>query len=448
MKVNLAIIGGGPAGYTAAERAAAAGWSVVLFEKNSLGGVCLNEGCIPTKTLLYSAKLYDSLKSMPKYGVTPGEGGVADMAKISARKNKVVRKLVAGIKSRMAEKQVTVVMGAAVIARATVQEVEVVCNETAYTADYLIICTGSQSVVPPIAGLSESAYWTSTEALSCTKVPESLTIIGGGVIGMEFASFFNSLGAKVTVVEMAPEILGVIDAELAALLRVEYAKRGVRFCLSSRVVSVNGPEVTIVADELTETITSEHLLVSVGRRASLGDLGLENVSLSQTANGLCVNEQMQTSHPRIFACGDITGFCLLAHTAIREAEVAVHTLLGVKDAMHYQAIPSVVYTNPEVAGTGYTEERLQTEQIPYRVKRLPMSYSGRFVAENEGGSGVCKLLIGENGVLLGAHILGNPASEIITLASMAIEEQLPVDAWQKIIFPHPSVSEILRECLF
>lgn len=448
MKINLAIIGGGPAGYTAAERAAAGGLSVVLFEKKSLGGVCLNEGCIPTKTFLYSAKLFDSVKTMSKYGVMPTGGAEADMTKISARKNKVVRKLVAGIKSRMVEHGVTVVNGSAVITSVTEQEIEIGCNGEVYTADDLLVCTGSETIVPPIPGLSETDFWTSTEALACKEIPASLAIIGGGVVGMEFASFFNSLGSQVTVIEMAPEILGGLDKELAAMLRTEYAKRGIHFCLSSKVESVCGNEIIFVSDELHENVTVEKILVSVGRRAVLDGFGLENLSLSRTIKGLCVNDRMQTSHPHIYACGDVTGVSMLAHTAVREAEVAVHNLLGVEDEMRYCAIPGVIYTNPELACTGYTEERLQTEQIPYRVKRLPMAYSGRFVAENEGGNGVCKLLIGTDNRVLGVHILGNPASEIITLASMAIESRLSLEEWQKVVFPHPSVSEILRESLF
>ena len=223
MNYQLAIIGGGPAGYTAAEAAGKAGWSVVLFEKNSLGGVCLNEGCIPTKTLLYSAKVYDYTRHASKYAVNVPESSF-DLGKIIARKSKVVRKLVLGIKAKLAAQKVTVVQGEALIGDAHT----IVCNGETFTCDHLLLCTGSQTFVPPIPGLEQVPYWTHRDALDNKAVPQSLVIVGGGVIGMEFASFFSSLGVSVTVIEMLEEILGGIDHEIAALLRADYAKRGVK----------------------------------------------------------------------------------------------------------------------------------------------------------------------------------------------------------------------------
>lgn len=447
MKYQVAIIGGGPAGYTAAEAAGKAGLTTVIFEKQSLGGVCLNEGCIPTKTLLYSAKTYDTACQANKYAVSVPEASF-DLSKIIARKTKVVRKLVLGVKAKMAAHNVTVVTGEAVI----IDKNTVCCGEDTYTCENLIICTGSETTIPPIQGVSEVPYWTHRDALNNKELPASLVIVGGGVIGMEFASFFNSLGVEVTVIEMLDEILGDMDKELSAQLRAIYAKKGVRFLLNTKVTSVaslpDTESISVSYENTGETgaVVAQKLLLSAGRRAATQGFGLENLGLELTEHKqIKVDEQMRSSVPGVYVCGDLTGHSLLAHTAVREAEVAVHTLLGKTDRMSYRAIPGVVYTNPEIAGVGVTEEYLQTKGIPYTVSQLPMAYSGRFVAENEGVNGVCKVLLSEDQTVLGAHVLGNPASEIITIAGMAIEMQMKAEELKRFVFPHPTVCEIFKE---
>ena len=449
MKFQVAIIGGGPAGYTAAEAAGKAGLSVVLFEKQSLGGVCLNEGCIPTKTLLYSAKTYDGARHAQKYAITVSDLGF-DLPKIISRKQKVVRKLVLGVKGKLTAHGVSIITGEATV----VDKHHVQCGEEVYECDNLLLCTGSDTFIPPIPGVEKVSYWTHRDALNNKEVPASLVIIGGGVIGMEFASFFNSLGVQVTVIEMMDEILGGMDKELSGLLRAEYAKRGIQFMLTTKVVSLemaadNQVQVNYESSEgVAGAVVAEKLLMSVGRRPVTQGFGLENLHLDKNERGnVVVNAQMQTSEPTVYACGDLTGFSLLAHTAVREAEVAVHHILGKDDAMSYRAIPGVVYTNPEIAGVGETEESLQKKGIAYRISKLPMAFSGRFVAENEGVNGVCKLLLGEDDTVLGAHVLGNPASEIIVAAGMAVEMKLKAEDWQKIVFPHPTVGEIFKEAL-
>ena len=448
MKYQVIIIGGGPAGYTAAEAAAKGGLSVLLIEKNSLGGVCLNEGCIPTKTLLYSAKTYDSAKHASKYAVNIPEVSF-DLPKIIARKSKVVRKLVLGVKAKLTANNVTIVSGEAqIIDKNTVR-----CGEEIYEGENLILCTGSENFIPPIPGVDAVNYWTHRDALDSKELPASLAIVGGGVIGMEFASFFNSLGVQVTVVEMMDEILGGMDKELSALLRAEYAKRGIKFLLSTKVVGLSQTEEgAVVSYENAEgngSVIAEKLLMSVGRRPVTKGFGLENLNLEKTERGaIRVNEKMQTSVPDVYVCGDLTGFSLLAHTAVREAEVAVHSILGKEDAMSYRAIPGVVYTNPELAGVGKTEEELIAKGIYYRIQKLPMVYSGRFVAENELKNGLCKLIIDHNDRIVGCHMLGNPASEIIVVAGIAIQRGYTVDEFRKSVFPHPTVGEIYHETLF
>ena len=447
MKYDVAIIGGGPAGYTAAELAAKNGLSTVLFEKNALGGVCLNEGCIPTKTLLYSAKTYDNIKHASKYAVS-AESPSFDLPKIIARKNKVVKKLTAGIKMKMKENGVEVVSGVAEIQRRDDDgTITVLCADNEYQAANLLICTGSETVIPPIPGLSETEYWTSREALQAKELPSSLVVIGGGVIGMEFASFFNSMGVEVHVVEMIDKILGPMDRELSEMLQAEYAKRGVKFYLNYKVTAVNGTEVSIEKDGETTVLTGEKILLSTGRRPVTKGFGLENLTLEPFRNGVKVNEYMQTSLPNVYACGDITAFSLLAHTAVSEAEVAIDHILGKSRKMSYKAIPGVVYTNPEISGVGKTEEELQAEGVPYTVKKVPMAFSGRFVAENEMGNGVCKLILSEDGTLIGAHMLGNPSSELIVIAGIAIEKGMKAEEIRSFVFPHPTVGEIIKEGL-
>lgn len=447
MKFDIAIIGGGPAGYTAAERAGANGLKAVLFEKKNMGGVCLNEGCIPTKTLLYSAKILDSIKSAPKYGVS-ADNPVFEMEKIISRKDKTVKKLTGGVKMTVTSYGVTIVEDEAVIDGEEDGLIRIRSGKETYLVTYLIVATGSDTVIPPIKGLADTAYWTSKEALESTVLPQNLAIIGGGVIGMEFASFFNSMGVRVKVIEMMPEILGAMDKETSAMLRADYTKKGVNFYLNTKVTEVSDKGVTVEKDGKSSFIDADKVLVSVGRRANMNGVGLDKLKVELLRGGVKVDEHMLTSHTRVYACGDITGFSMLAHTGIRESEVAINHILGVEDRMDYDCVPGVVYTNPELAGVGKTEEELTAKGIPYHVQKLPMAYSGRFVAENELGNGLCKLILDDADRIIGCHLLGNPASEIIVIAGIAVQHGYTVEEFQKSVFPHPTVGEIYHETLF
>lgn len=447
---DVAIIGGGPGGYVAAERAGAAGLSVVLFEKRELGGVCLNEGCIPTKTLLYSAKVYNYALHGEQYGVSV-ENPVFDYGKIVDRKDKVVKKLVGGVKAAMKAYKVKVVPALATIEGRSAEGISLSANGETYLAKNLLICSGSEAFVPPIPGLQEAGdvIVTNREILAMREQPKELVVIGGGVIGMEFASFFNNLGTKVTVIEMLPEILGGLDGEISAMLRAMYAKKGIAFNLRCKVVGIEGNTVVYEDPEgKTQRVSGDKILVSVGRRANIKGLGLENIGV-EAERGIKVDDRMRTNVPNVYAAGDVTGFSLLAHTASREGEVAINNMLGKNDRMRYDAIPGVVYTNPEVAGVGLTEEQAKAKNIDFTVLKLPMAYSGRFVAENEGGEGICKIIVGKKyHEVLGVHMLGNPCSEIIQSACIAIEQEMTVEQLKEVVFPHPTVGEIIKETAF
>lgn len=454
---DLAIIGGGPGGYVAAERAGAAGLKVVLFEKKSLGGVCLNEGCIPTKTLLYSAKVYNYAVNGDHYGVYV-EKPSFKYNEFVERKDKVVRKLVGGIKAAMKGFKVEVVNADALITGRSAEGIAIKAADTEYVAKNLLICTGSEAAVPPFPGLKEAGdvIVTNREILALKEQPKEIVIIGGGVIGMEFAAFYNTLGTKVTVVEMLPKILGPLDDEISSMLQNIYAKRGINFCLRCKVTGIEGNTVVYEDPEgKVCRVAGDKILVSVGRRANFNGIGLENIGVELALNpagrpcGIKVDEHMRTNIPNVYAAGDVTGFSMLAHTASREGEAAVNNILGKKDVMRYNAIPGVVYTNPEVAGVGVTEEEAKKKGLDYKVVKLPMAYSGRFVAENEGGEGICKLIVGAKyHEVLGVHMLGNPCSEILQSMCIAIEQEMTVEQLKEVVFPHPTVSEIIKETAF
>ena len=454
---DLAIIGGGPGGYVAAGRAGSAGLSVILFEKRELGGVCLNEGCIPTKTLLYSAKVLDYARHADRYGVTV-DAPAPDFGAIFKRKEKVVKKLVGGVRVQMRNAGVEVIKEEAVVTGKEGDAILIQAAGNTYGAKNLLVCTGSEAVLPPIPGLREGiggAVVTNREILSLPEPPAELVIVGGGVIGMEFASFFNSVGTKVVVIEMLNKILGPMDGEISAMLKAQYEKKGVEFHLGCKVVAIEGNDVVYEdPDGNSCRAHGDRILVSVGRRAVIQGLGLETLGVEFALNpagrpyGIKVDEKMRTNVPGVYAAGDVTGFSMLAHTASREGEVAVNTILGKEDSMSYKAIPGVVYTNPEVAGVGLTEDEATAKGVGVTVLKLPMAWSGRFVAENERGEGLCKVLVSNSDrSVVGVHMLGNPCSEIIQGACIAIEQKMTAEQLRRVVFPHPTVSEIVKETL-
>ena len=450
MKYDVAIIGGGPAGYTAAERAAQGGLSTILFEKNALGGVCLNEGCVPTKTLLYSAKTYDNIKHASKYAVK-AENPSFDLPKIIARKNKVVKKLTAGIRMKMTEHGVVMVTAEACIqGRATDGTITIAAGEELYEAANLLICTGSETVIPPIPGLAETEYWTSREALQSKELPASLVIIGGGVIGMEFACLYATLGVDVTVVEMMPAILPPADEEMGAIVRKRMEALGVKIHTSCKVTgfdSVSGGVMTHVLDPQGRELqfSSDKVLLSIGRRADTAALNLDAAGVKAERGRIAVNKKMETSVRNIYAIGDCCSPIMLAHVASAEGEVAAENIMGASCDMDYKTVPSCVYTLPEMAWVGMTEKAAVETGRKIKVGRFPLIGNGKSLIMNE-TDGMVKIIADEKyGEILGVHIVGPHATDLIVEGALALRLEATADEIISTVHAHPTVGEALAE---
>lgn len=449
---DLIILGGGPAGYNAAERAGHAGLKTLVVEERALGGVCLNEGCIPTKTLLYSAKIYDYAKHSKDYGVTFGSAQI-DHAFVVNRKNAVVKQLVAGVGGKMKKSGVEVVKATATMKERNAEGFVIEAEGKEYVGKQILIATGSAPALPPIDGLSDSLKegfaLTNREVLDLPAIPQSIVIVGGGVIGLEMASYFNSVGSKVYVVEMMDHIAGAVDREISALLQKDYASRGVEFILGARVTSIKDKTVTYEKDGKSVALPADYALVSIGRRPRTAGIGCENIGLKLERGAVVTNELGKTNVPGVWAAGDVNGKSMLAHTAYREGEVCINNILGKKDRVNYASIPSVIYTNPEVASVGETEESAKEKGLDVNIQTVTLKYSGRYIAENEKGYGILKILTDKKHKnIVGLHMIGTYASEIIYGAAMMVETEMRVEDIQKMVFPHPTVCEVIREAMF
>lgn len=448
---DVMIIGGGPGGYLAAERAAKNGLKTLLFEKRALGGVCLNEGCIPSKALLNSAKHYEHALHASLYGVQCKDVAI-DQSAVIARKIKVVRTLVSGVRAKMKHAGVTVIMAEAMITGKDANGFLVTAEDKTYTGKHLILATGSSNVIPPLPGIKENLgdfVLTNREVLELKEIPQQFVVIGGGVIGLEMACYYNAVGAKVTVIEMLDHIAGATDREIGKMLQKDMEKKGITFMLGHKVKAVEkGSVIAETPNGQTITVAADKVLLSIGRRANCVGIGLENIGVAYD-RGIMTDPMCRTNVPNVYAIGDANGHHMLAHTAYREAEVAVNTIMGKGDYMRYLANPSVIYTQPEIACVGKTEEECKEKGIDYEVAKLSMRYSGRFVAENEGADGLCKVIIDrKKRTVLGVHLIGAYSGEIIWGAAAMIEMQMRVGDARQIIFPHPTVSEIIRETLW
>ncbi len=442
-KFDVVIIGAGPGGYLAAERTGARGKKALLIDKDkNLGGVCLNRGCIPTKTLLNSAKIFYTSQNSEQFGVTVSKAEY-DLETAMEWKDRVVSILTKGIAYQMKRHNVTVITGhAQIIDRNTVS-----VEGKNYRTNNIIIATGSSPAKLPIPGINKTHVLTSDEILNIKQLPAKLAIIGGGVIGLEFASYFSMLGVSVTVIELLPEILPDFDKDISSLL--QKSMTNCHFKTDATVKRIDEKNIYYVKDGQKESIPVDMVLLAVGRTPNVSDIGLEKINLNYDQRGITVNDKMQTSQPGVYAVGDVTGNSLLAHSAYRMGEVAVNVMFGEKDRMRYHAIPWVVYTYPELSGVGLTEKEAKQQGRKIRVSSLQMRANGRFLAEHGNEKGICKVIVdADSDILLGVALLGGVNSEIIYGAATMIEAELRVKDIKEIIFPHPTVSEIIKDTIW
>lgn len=447
---SVVVVGGGPGGYVAAIRAAQLGGKVTLIEKNKLGGTCLNVGCIPTKVLLHAAEALTEAKHMDNLGIQVSVNGI-DWKAVQSRKEAVTNQLVSGVTGLMKANKIRVIEGTASFASKTALEV-VKKDGTKENVpfDKVILATGSVPAVPPIPGVKENAACVdSTGALAFDHVPETLLVIGGGVIGMELATAYSRFGAKVTVVEAMPKLLPMMDGELTAMLRKKMEASGVTILTEAKVQSVEaapvGAKVQVEVSGKVESFEAEKVLVAVGRRTDTEALGLDKVGIAHDRGRITVNDKMETNVPNIYAIGDCLGKVMLAHVASAQGEVAAENALGETAVYDGKTNPSCVYTDPEFAGVGLTEEKAKEEGIPYKVGKFPLMANGKALIMN-GGEGMIKFIIGkEYGEVLGVHILGPRATDLIGECALAIGMEATVDEIYATIHAHPTVTEAVRE---
>lgn len=452
MNYDVIIMGAGPGGYLAAERAGHAGLKTLLIEKNKVGGVCLNEGCVPSKTLLNSAKIYEYTQKGKKFGVIC-DGVEYAQDKVIKRKDSVVKKLVKGVEASLTKNKVTLVHGVAIVKGIKDSNYIVGVDGEEYTGKNLIIATGSHAFIPPIPGVNDAVEAgiaiTNKEILDLQSIPDKLVVIGGGVIGLEMACYYAAVGSQVTVIEMLDHIGGPTDKQVGNILKGNLEQKGIKFMLGAKVTGIDKNKVIYEVSGKENHVYGDKILLSIGRRPNTENLGFENLALAIEKGSITVDEKCATNVPGVYAIGDVNGKSMLAHTAYREGEVAVNNILGKKDIMRYNAIPSVIYTNPEVASVGETEETASKKGIPYTVKNISMNYSGRYMAENDNGDGITKVLIhGKYNNIIGIQIIGSYASEIIYGGSIMVENEMLIRDLKEVVFPHPTVSEIIREAIF
>lgn len=440
---DVVIVGGGPGGYVAAIKAGQKQLKVALIEAEVVGGVCLNHGCIPTKTLLKSAKVYQTIKQAKAFGITVDGEISYNWAEMMKRKNGVVRRLTTGVAGLLKKNGVDVYQGfGEVIDPETVK-----VNDETLKAKHLIIATGASPIVPPITGLKE-AYEkgfakTSREMLQIEEVPKELVIIGGGVIGVEFATIFNQLGSNVTIIEMQDGVLPMMDEDV----RVAYAKilkrDGIVVHAKAEVKAIKGDKVVYHIDGKDVEIKADSILVSVGMRANTK--GLEKLELKLERGAIVTDDQLRTNIKNVYAIGDVNGKYMLAHVASHEGIVAIENILGNEKKMHYDRMPSAVYGSPEIGAVGKTEKELKEQGIPYKVSTFPLMASGKALADNE-KDGFVKLLVGEKyQEILGAHILSYNASDLIAELGVTMELEGTTAEIANTVHAHPTLSEIIME---
>ena len=491
--MKIIIIGAGPGGYETALLAAKRGVEVVLIEAGHVGGTCLNEGCIPTKTFCKNAEVLDGLKEAETFGVTDLSYGF-DFKAVTARKNAVVEQLRGGVEGLLGHKLITLVRGKASFKDAHTVLVTPVdpshhCEEqtlsghsdeqgdvatfTEYTADYIIIATGSTSASLPVPGADLPGILTSREILDLQEVPKSICVIGGGVIGLEFASIFRSFGSEVTVLEYCKDILPRFDTDLAKRLKQSLGKRGINIETQAQVTGIedvqdeNGAssyKVTYTRKGKEESVQAEKVLMAVGRKANLKSLNLDDVGLEYTPRGIVVDDKtMQTNIPHIYAVGDVNGKMMLAHAATFQGIVALDHIMGLTNEIDLSVMPAAVFTSPEAASVGLTEDECKDKGISVKCLKSFFRANGKAVTMGE-TDGFCKIVVAaepkagtpdqsaeasgyEPGRVLGCHLYGPHASDLVQEACTMITRKATLEEFQSVIHTHPTLTEVLQTAL-
>lgn len=462
--MKIIIIGAGPGGYETALLAAKRGVEVVLIESGHVGGTCLNEGCIPTKTFCKNAEVLDSLLEGETFGLTDLTYGF-DFSKVIDRKNAVVEQLRGGVEGLLNNKLITLVRGKASFKDAHTVTVTPVTIEKSveYSADHIIIATGSVSSSLPIPGADLPGILTSREILDIEKVPSSLCVIGGGVIGLEFASIFRSFGCEVTVLEYCKDILPRFDTDLAKRLKQSLSKRGISVETQAQVTSITECDADAYTVSYTrkgkeETVTAEKVLMAVGRRANVASLNLDDIGLEYSQRGIVTDERtMQTNIPHIYAVGDINGRMMLAHAATFQGIVALDHIMGVENQIDLSVMPAAVFTSPEAASVGLTEDECKEKGIQVKCLKSFFRANGKAVTMGE-TDGFCKVVVAaepkegaqspyQPGRVLGCHLYGPHSSDIVQEACAMISRKATLEEFQSVIHTHPTLTEVLQSAL-
>lgn len=466
--MKIIIIGAGPGGYETALLAAKRGVEVVLIESGHVGGTCLNEGCIPTKTFCRNAEVLDSLREGETFGLTDLTYGF-DFSKVIDRKNAVVEQLRGGVEGLLNNKLITLVRGKAAFKDAHTVTVTpgatpvTIEKSVEYSADHIIIATGSVSSSLPIPGADLPGILTSREILDIEKVPSSLCVIGGGVIGLEFASIFRSFGCEVTVLEYCKDILPRFDTDLAKRLKQSLSKRGISIETQAQVTSITECDADAYTVSYTrkgkeETVTAEKVLMAVGRRANVASLNLDDIGLEYTQRGIVTDERtMQTNIPHIYAVGDINGRMMLAHAATFQGIVALDHIMGVENQIDLSVMPAAVFTSPEAASVGLTEDECKERGIPVKCLKSFFRANGKAVTMGE-TDGFCKVVVAaepkegaqspyQPGRVLGCHLYGPHSSDIVQEACAMINRKATLEEFQSVIHTHPTLTEVLQSAI-
>lgn len=442
---KLLIIGAGPGGYETALLAARKGIEVTLIEKGPVGGTCLNEGCIPTKAFCRHAQMLDELEEAETLGIK-NLNYTFDFQTAVDRKEQIVGQLRQGVEGLLRHKLIHCIEGTARFVDAHTVQV----NEQTYAADHIIIATGSVPQILPIPGNNLPGVITSREILNLKQIPKRLCVVGAGVIGLEFASIFNSFGSQVTVLEYCKEILPRFDTDLAKRLKQSLGKRGIEIQTQAQVQKIEKAEdgslkVSFMKKEKEEQTEADYVLMAVGRRANTESLNLDDIGIAYNKRGIEVDENMQTSLPHIYAIGDINGRQMLAHAATFQGVRALNHILGENDSLDLNIIPAAVFTQPEAATVGLTEEDCKAQNIPYRCHKSFFRANGKAVCLNE-TDGFCKLLSHkENGKILGGHLFGPHAADLIQEITVLIQRQATIGELSNIVHAHPTLGEVILE---